>query len=323
MAAIVAPPALGASPWWFAAGVLAASVVQLAMTMVAARRAGLPDALTWPGRHLSAARGHVRFGLAASVSTAAELLEQQTDKLLLAGVSGFAPAGVFQAVGSLSVAVRQLGTLLHSYVYSFFVSNRRRDPGPLDHVTRVFTLLTLAAPAAVAAWLFVRAPSFLAWWIHVHDNDAVWGLRFLVAMVLVNLTLGPPVLRLLAAGSVDLVARAAFAALATNLVLSVAAVGPFGLPGVAAASLVGEVAQFAVLALHPASRRYLVAARPAVALVVAVVAAGVAAAALPTPRPSIPVDLATLAAPLGVAAAVLLAWAPRLRRTLAAYDWVL
>jgi O-antigen/teichoic acid export membrane protein len=306
---VTLPLLFHASPWFMGVGTGSAALFQAISMYRAARRLGYSRRYVRLSFHFRPASRHLLFGLNASASTANELATNYVDKIILGAFRPLRFVGLFQGVSAATSGVFLVGMTLQGYIFSWFVAERSggRPPDALEAVRaiRLFSILIVALPYVVSLWLFARAGSILAWWLHVHSSSAVYSMQLVLVAVLVNLAYVPAVQRLLADGKAGVVGRAAGASALVNVVLSLSLVFSMSLVGVSLASLIAVCAALVVFTTEATGRICVRASAPGLIMAISVAPVGFVLQRIFN-QPGLRTDVIFLAALCAVGAAILL-----------------
>ncbi len=259
------------------AGILSVIVT---VVMVVATEGALPFSMPEAGR----ARGFLGFSINTQLVRITNLVNYQTDKIVIAFSVGPAAAGAYELANRVAIAIRTVGIYVTSAVnielaalYTRFGIERvRARYARLNEVTAAVSfppvLLTMAtAPLLLAAWLKHAPP------------NSTPVLVALSGAYLLSVSTGVSYAVAAAAGHPGVVAKASVGASVANIVLTASLAPLFGIWGVLAGTVValsmGAIAQMVLVhrrfdlpaasyvgAITPPLRTYLLLALPVAAL---------------------------------------------------------
>jgi O-antigen/teichoic acid export membrane protein len=205
---------------------------------------------------LARTRGIVSFGLKSQLVTLANLVNVQTDKLIIAAMLGPRTAGAYEignrvVQGVLSLGVMTLSALIptatadlvkrgREVILEYFVRYTRRT---LAIALPLFGAVVVAIPYLLVAWLGERPPD-------TTEITALLSLAFAVSM-----TTGVAMTLVVADGHPGLVAQTATIVVVLNVTATIVAAPIFGLWGVLLAT-VGAELFVSILFLWRFGRRY-------------------------------------------------------------------
>ncbi len=259
------------------AGIL--SLVLLAAIVLGSE--GLPP-FAIPQR--SRVRGFFAFSVKSQLVIVTNLVNYQTDKIVIAFSVGPSAAGAYELANRVAIAVRQVGIYVTSAVVVELTSIFTRSG--LDRVRPRYERLnevtaTLSFPPVLLA--MATAPLlFAAWLAHVPPNS-VAVLVALSGAYLLSVSTGVGYAVVVAAGEPGIVAKVAVAAAVANIVLTASLAPLFGIWGVLAGTVLalsaGAVVQMImvhrrfswplssyVAAIRPPLRIYALLAAPVAAI---------------------------------------------------------
>jgi O-antigen/teichoic acid export membrane protein len=237
LAATVAGVLAGFSlPGYLAAAMGAEIVVSIAQAVYAVRRTGTRARPHDVDR--TTIREITRFGAGTFGLQAATQIVYYSDALVIGVALGTAKAGVYavamRLVEGTSLLIGQASDAFMPRLARMHAGEQRADARALA-LTGAPWLVVTAAPA-VAVLVALGGP-IIALWIGGGHEDATLPLALLALGLAFNVPLRFPVLWALGAGRHHRIALIALAEALANVALSIVLVGPFGLPGVAAATL--------------------------------------------------------------------------------------
>ena len=252
----------------FSVGALALSpeLTDYALANAAAEALRVPLVLgsvlvVWSGRAvavpaLARAREVLSYSVKSQIDWISELVNLQTDKIVIAFLLGPAAAGVYEIAARVVVAVREVGVLTVSAMIPTATAQlveRGRDGIPAFF--RRYTLLTVSLAFPLFTLSCIGAPFLLLAWLGETPKDADVILVVLTLASFVNITSGVGSSIVLAAGQAGLIAwTGAFSAVA-NIVLTVALAPLFGLWGVLAGTVIA-ISSAALLLMYKFHRSF-------------------------------------------------------------------
>jgi O-antigen/teichoic acid export membrane protein len=215
----------------------------------------------------------LRYAVKTQLSWAMELVNYQSDKIVIAFAVGPAAAGSYELANRVAFAARQVGVLPSMTLLPTLTAELSRSG--IDHLRRAYHGFTqmIVSVGFPALWLTAAlSPLLLAAWLsHVpHDSAAVLLALSIAYLANVSSDVGKVVAS--AAGDLSVVVRTSVATAIVNLVLTALLAPLFGLWGVLAGTVValtgGALIQVAVVqkqfALAP--RAYITAVLPTLRL---------------------------------------------------------
>lgn len=199
----------------------------------------------WPGRET--VREVMRFGLQNQVGWLADVINFETDKLVIASIVDVRAAAVYEIAARVVGAIRSVAVLTVSAMIptmtAYLVKNGRSViPATYRHYTT--RSVAIAFPTFILGC--VSAPYLLhAWLGHVPGRTTVILIALSLAYLL-QITTGVASTTSLAEGNPGMVARNAVIGAALNIVLTIALASVFGLAGVLAGTFIALAATSAL-----------------------------------------------------------------------------
>jgi O-antigen/teichoic acid export membrane protein len=227
---------------------LGAAVVGFVFSLIALR-------WVWPRPYLrrppaTRARGVLSFGLKSQLVTLANLVNVQTDKLIIAAMIGPRTAGAYEIGNRVVQGVFSLGVLTLSALIPTATADivKRGKQVIVEYFTR-YTVRSLAIALPMFGALCVSAPYLLVAWLGEKPPDSVEIVILLSAAFAVSMATGVAMTLAMSDGRPGLVARTATLLVVLNLGATIAAAPLFGLWGVLIATVAAEVVASAVFLL--------------------------------------------------------------------------
>jgi O-antigen/teichoic acid export membrane protein len=181
-----------------------------------------------------------RYGVKAQVNWLADLVNLQTDKIVIAVMLGVRTAGAFEVGSRVALAVRSLGLMTLSAMIptaTAHIVDRGREAIPAFYQRYLSYSVGVAFPLFVAA--SASGPFLLVAWLGDVPDDTVETLVLLTAATYVNVTTGVAMTVAMAEGEAGIVARYSAVLALLNVALTVALAPLFGLWGVLGGTVVG------------------------------------------------------------------------------------
>jgi len=200
--------------------------------------------VVWSGRAvaipaLARSREILSYGLKTQIDWISELVNLQTDKIVIAIMFGPGVAGVYEIAARVVIAVRGVGVLTVSAMLptaTAQIVERGREGIPAFF--RRYTLLTVSLAFPVFTLSCIGAPFLLLAWLGETPENADAILVVLTVASFVNITSGVGSSIVLAAGQAGLVAWTGTFSAVSNIILTVALAPLFGLWGVLAGTVI-------------------------------------------------------------------------------------
>jgi O-antigen/teichoic acid export membrane protein len=255
---------------------LAAAILSLIFTAFAL-------AWVWPRPYLRRpSGGHARtilgFGVKSQLVTLANLVNVQTDKVIIAAMLGPRTAGAYEIGNRIVQGVLSLGLLTLSALIPTATADivKRGSTVIGEYFTR-YTVRSLAVALPMFGAICVSVPYLLVAWLGETPEDSVAIVILLSLAFSVSLATGVAMTLVVSDGHPGMVAQTATVVVVLNVAGTVGAAPIFGLWGVLIATVVAELIASVVFMVR-FRRRYLLPARDFVAAIArpALVAVGVA-----------------------------------------------
>lgn len=202
------------------------------------------------------ARGIISFGVKSQMVNLAQLVNVQTDKLVIAGMLGPRTAGAYEignrvVQGALSLGLMTLAALIPTATADLV----KRGRGVIAEYLSDYTVRSLAIGWPLLGALCVCAPYLLLAWLGEVPPDASAIIVLLSISFAISLATGVAMTLVVSDGHPGLVAQTAALVVGLNVVATLVAAPLIGLWGVLAATLVAELVASAVF-LARFHRRY-------------------------------------------------------------------
>jgi O-antigen/teichoic acid export membrane protein len=215
----------------------------------------------WHGPYLSRpnrgrAREIISFGLKSQAITAAELVNVQTDKVIIAVMLGPKTAGAYEIANRVVQGVLAFGTIALSAMIptaTAEIVERGRQVVEEFYSRYTRSALTIALPMFGA--LCVSCPFLLVAWLGESPPETDQIVVLLSVAFSASLTTGVAMTLVMADGHPGLVAQTAFLVVVLNVVSTIAVAPIFGLWGVLIATVAAEVTASSVFLVR-FHRRY-------------------------------------------------------------------
>jgi O-antigen/teichoic acid export membrane protein len=201
-------------------------------------------------------RGILSFGVKSQLVTLADLVNLQTDKLVIAALLGPRTAGAYELANRAVQGVLSLGTLTLSAMIptatADIVQRGRQVIG--EYFTR-YSVRSLAIALPLFGALCVSVPYVFVLWLGEAPPDTVEIVILLSVTFAVNMTTGVPMTLLVSDGHPGVVAQTAVLLVVLNISATIVAAPLFGLWGVLLATLAAQLAVSAIFMIR-FGRRY-------------------------------------------------------------------
>jgi len=204
--------------------------------------------VAWPGRAVR--REILGYSVASQLGWIADLVNLQTDKIIVGLIVGPRAAGIYQIGASVAIAIREIGVITVSAMIPTATAEIATNGKAA--VRRLFTHYlprTLGIAFPMFALGALTAPFLIRAWIGDGTGQAVGVLIALCAAYAVNIVTGVPSTVALADGRPGFVSRNSLWMAVLNVVLTLALAPAFGLGGVVAGTVVAVSALSAVLVI--------------------------------------------------------------------------
>lgn len=214
----------------------AAAVVALAIMVVAVGRTWRAPYARLPGRRRS--REIIGFGIRLQVVWAGDLVNQQTDKLIIALLVSPAAAGAYELANRVVLALRSLGILtIGALIPTATAAIAREGNRVVRDFYRNYTGKSVAISLPIFGLGAVTAPYLLVAWLGQAPGDSPLVLVLLGVANAANLVTGVPMTLITSDGRPGVPAFATVVTAALNIVMTIALAPVLGLWGV----LIGTV----------------------------------------------------------------------------------
>lgn len=206
--------------------------------------------------NLGRARNIVSFGLKSQMITAAELVNVQTDKLIIATMLGPRVAGAYEIANRVVQGVLGFGTMtLSAMIPTATAELVQRGKQVIEEFYSRYTQRTLAIALPMFGALCVSCPFLLVAWLGEMPPDTAQIVVLLSFAFSVSLTTGVAMTLVMSDGDPGLVAQTAILVVVLNVVSTIAVAPIFGLWGVLVATVGAEVTASSVFLVR-FHRRY-------------------------------------------------------------------
>jgi O-antigen/teichoic acid export membrane protein len=211
----------------------AAGVVALLPAFLAMRYVWRAPYVAWPSSALT--REVLVFGAKNQVGWLADLVNFQTDKVIIALLVDIRAAAVYEIASRVVMAVRSVASLSVSAMIptaaARIVEEGREIIGDMY---RHYTLRTCAVAFPLYTAAAVTAPFLLIAWLNEAPGDSELLVPFLTLAYFINITTAVGTTVAIGAGHPGVASANSVLIAILNLALTVALAGPFGLWGVVA-----------------------------------------------------------------------------------------
>jgi O-antigen/teichoic acid export membrane protein len=236
-----------------------AGVIGILFALIALRRVWPAPLARVPG--VAHARGILSFGVKSQLVNLAQLVNVQTDKLIIAAMLGPRTAGAYDignrvVQGVLSLSLMTLSAMIPTATADIV---KRGHEVIVEYLTR-YTTRALAIGWPLLGALCVSAPYLLIAWLGETPPDTTAIIALLSAAFAVSLSTGVPMTLVVSDGHPGLVAQTAALVVVLNLSATLAAAPLFGLWGVLIATVGADVIATVIFAFR-FHRRYELAMR--------------------------------------------------------------
>jgi O-antigen/teichoic acid export membrane protein len=231
---------------WANAG---AAVLGVAIAFVSLRGVWTDVALRRPSRAL--VKEILGFSIRSQAGVVADLVNQQTDKVLIALLIGVRAAGAYEIANRAVLAVRTVGMMGTAAILSAATTRIAVEGrGVISAFYAYYTSRATAVTMPVVVGTAVAAPALLVAWIGDVPEDSVAVFIALTLANAVNLTTGVSSNIMLAEGRPGVVSLYAGLAAGLNILLTVILAPLFELWGVIGATVIALVASSAIFTMH-------------------------------------------------------------------------
>lgn len=215
----------------------------------------------WPRPYLKRptfvrARGILSFGVKSQLVTLANLVNVQTDKLIIAAMLGPRTAGAYEIGNRMVQGVLSLGLLTLSALIPTATADivKRGKQVIVEYFGR-YTIRSLAIALPMFGALCVSVPYLLVAWLGETPPNSVEIVILLSVAFSVSMGTGVAMTLVVSDGHPGLVAQTATLVVVLNLAATIAAAPLFGLWGVLIATVAAEIVASAVFLIR-FHRRY-------------------------------------------------------------------
>jgi O-antigen/teichoic acid export membrane protein len=232
--------ALSTSLEVYALANLAAAIVSLLLAIFALLWVwGKPYMRRPSVRH---SRTIVSFGVKSQLVTLADLVNLQTDKLIIAAILGPATAGAFELANRVVQGAFQIGVLTLSALIPTATADlvKRGKTVIVEYLER-YTVRSLAIALPLFGAVCVSAPYLLQAWLNQVPPESVQIVILSSFALGVNMTTGVAMTLVVSDGAPGLVAQTAALLVVVNVAVTIAAAPIFGLWGVLLATFGAQV----------------------------------------------------------------------------------
>jgi O-antigen/teichoic acid export membrane protein len=191
---------------------------------------------------ISRAREILGFGVKSQLVTLAQLVNAQTDKLIIAAMLGPRTAGAYEignrvVQGTLSLGVLSLSALIPAATADLV----KRGKGVIAEYLERYTVRSLAIAFPLFGAISVSAPYLLTAWLGEIPPNAALIVALLSVSYAISMTTGVAMTLVVSDGAPGLVAQTAALVVVVNIAATLVAAPLFGLWGVLVATAGAEV----------------------------------------------------------------------------------
>jgi O-antigen/teichoic acid export membrane protein len=202
------------------------------------------------------ARNILSFGLKSQMITAAELVNVQTDKLIIAAMLGPRVAGAYEIANRVVQGVLAFGTMtLSAMIPTATAEIVERGKEVIEEFYSRYTQRSLAIALPMFGALCVSCPFLLVAWLGEMPPDTAQIVVLLSFAFSASLTTGVAMTLVMSDGDPGLVAQTALLVVVLNVASTIAVAPIFGLWGVLVATVGAEVTASSVFLVR-FHRRY-------------------------------------------------------------------
>lgn len=210
-----------------------AGLVALLPAALAMRHVWRSPYVAWPSRTL--VKEVLAFSVKNQVGWLAELINFQTDKVIIALMVDIRAAAVYEIASRVVLAVRSVAALTVSAMIPTAAARIVEEGREvIGEMYRTYTLRTCSIAFPLFTLTSVTAPFLLIAWLHTAPGDAELLVPFLTFAYFVNATTGVGSTITIGAGHPGVASANAILIAAMNVVFTVALAPPLGLWGVVA-----------------------------------------------------------------------------------------
>jgi O-antigen/teichoic acid export membrane protein len=179
------------------------------------------------------------FSLSSQLGWIADLINQQSDKIVIGLLVGARAAGTYQLGASVAIAIREVGVIaISAMIPTATASITSVGREVIRRLAQHYMPLVLGVSLPIFALTAVVAPFLFTVWIDAPAKGVVAVLIALNAAYAVNIMTGVPSTLSLADGRPGFVSRNSLVMAALNLALTLALAPFFGLAGVVAGTVI-------------------------------------------------------------------------------------
>lgn len=223
--------ALSSSLVVYALANAAAGAVALLPAVLAMRYVWRAPYVAWPSRAL--VKEVLTFSLKNQVGWIAELINFQTDKVIIALLVDIRAAAIYEIASRVVLSVRGVAALTVSAMIPTTAARIVEEGrGVIGEMYRVYTLRTCAIAFPLYAFTAVASPFLLIAWLKTAPGDAELLVPFLTLAYFVNVTTGVGSTITIGAGHPGVASANALLIAAMNVAFTVALAPLLGLWGV-------------------------------------------------------------------------------------------
>jgi O-antigen/teichoic acid export membrane protein len=243
----------------YAVANLAAAIVGLVLTAVSLLYVWSSPFVGRPS--IGRAREIVSFGVKSQTVTLAQLVNVQTDKLIIAAMLGPRTAGAYEIGNRIVQGVVSLGLLtLSALIPTATADLVKRGKQVIAEYFSRYTVRSLAIALPMFGAICVSAPYLLVAWLGEIPPDAVQIIVLLSVAFSVSMATGVAMTLTMSDGRPGLVAQTAILVVTLNIAGTLVAAPLFGLWGVLIATVAAEIVASIVFLLR-FNRRYALSAK--------------------------------------------------------------
>ncbi|MDX6626457.1 MAG: hypothetical protein QOE56_1446 [Solirubrobacterales bacterium] len=219
---------------------LGAAAVAVVFAVVALLTVWRAPYLSRPNRRR--AREIMSFGLKSQAITAAELVNVQTDKVIIAAMLGPKTAGAYEIANRVVQGVLAFGTItLSAMIPTATAEIVERGKGVIEEFYARYTRTSLSIALPMFGALCVSCPFLLVAWLGERPPETDQIVILLAVAFSASLTTGVAMTLVMADGDPGLVAQTAALVVVLNVCSTLAVAPIFGLWGVLIATVSAEV----------------------------------------------------------------------------------
>jgi O-antigen/teichoic acid export membrane protein len=227
----------------------AASLVALGPSVYAARRVWSPVRARVPQRGL--VREVLGFSVKSQLSWIGDLVNNQTDKIIIAVFLDVRLAGAYEIANRVVVAVKSVAVLSVSAMVPAATSRIESEGRAIiGHFYRRYTARSLAVALPLMTFCCVSAPALMTAWLGDVPQHAIEIFVLLTAANAVNLTTGVAFSISLGEGKAGMIAAVSGITVGLNVLFTVALTPLFGLWGVIAGTMIAIVGGCTIFLVH-------------------------------------------------------------------------